>query len=130
VKLLSLWGPVVLHMAVIFAGSSTSDTDLLPGRFVDKIAHMAIYALLGALVTRALSGGRLSAATWRHVVFAVLLSTLYGISDEWHQSFVPERTPDVMDLVADAIGAFAGALFVLVIGRLSVGRSTTLKAER
>jgi VanZ family protein len=125
VKLLSLWGPVVLHMAVIFAASSTASPDVLPGRFIDKIAHMAIYALLGALITRALSGGCLSATTWRDVVFAVVLSTLYGVSDEWHQSFVPDRTPDVMDLVADALGAGAGALCTLVAGRMLAGRSRT-----
>lgn len=124
-KLLSLWGPVVLHMAVIFAASSTASPDVLPGRFVDKIAHMAIYAVLGALIARAISGGRLSATTWRHLVVAVVLSTLYGVSDEWHQSFVPDRTPDAMDLMADALGAAAGALFILAAGRRLAGRSRT-----
>lgn len=129
-KLLSLWGPVALHMAVIFVASSSSDIDLLPGRFTDKLAHMGVYALLGALVTRAAAGGRLSATNLRHVAVAVLVSTLYGTSDEWHQSFVPGRTPDGMDILADAIGAFAGAVSVLAAGRLLAARHrTTLKRE-
>ena len=117
-RFLFAWGPVVLQMALIFAASSTADPDPLPGRFLDKVAHLAVYAVLGALIARALSGGRLSAATWRHAFAAVLLSTLYGVSDEWHQSFVPGRTPDAMDIVADAVGAAVGAALVVVLGRL------------
>ena len=117
-KLLWLWGPVVLLMAVIFLASSSSDPVDLPGRFTDKLAHMAIYALLGALIARALARGKPSATTARHIVLAVIVSTVYGVTDEWHQSFVPDRTPDVMDLLADATGAFAGALFVMIAGRL------------
>jgi VanZ family protein len=118
VNVLWLWGPVVLHMAFIFAASSTADLDPLPGRFVDKLAHMAVYALLGALIARALAGGRPSATTPWHVALAVVASTLYGVSDEWHQSFVPGRTPDVLDIAADAVGAFGGALCMLVLGRM------------
>jgi VanZ family protein len=40
------------------------------------------------------------------------LAVLYGLSDEWHQSFVPGRTPDVVDILTDAIGAAIGLLLV------------------
>jgi VanZ family protein len=122
VRFLFVWGPVVLQMALIFAASSTSDPDPLPGRFLDKVAHLAVYAILGGLIARALSGGRFAAATWRHAAVAVVLSTLYGISDEWHQRFVPGRTPDAMDVVADAVGAAAGAAFFVLVGRMVSAR--------
>ena len=115
---LFVWGPVVAHMALIFVASSTADPDPLPGRFLDKVLHLGVYAVLGALFARALAGGRLTAATRVHALLAVVLSTLYGITDEWHQSFVPGRTPDAMDVAADALGACLGALGVLVLARM------------
>ena len=44
---------------------------------------------------------------------AVVVATLYGISDEFHQYFVPPRQVEVRDVLADAIGASlaAGALY-------------------
>lgn len=121
-RFLSLWGPVMLHMGLIFAASSRSDLDPLPGNVLDKIIHFGVYAVLGALTARALAGGRLETPQWRHAALAVLLSTLYGASDEWHQGFVPGRTPDAMDMAADALGAGAGAAAVLAVRRFLAAR--------
>jgi VanZ family protein len=52
------------------------------------------------------------------------LSLLYGISDELHQGLTPGRTPDVMDLVADTLGAALGVAFVLLIATFVVSRSS------
>jgi VanZ family protein len=49
---------------------------------------------------------------------AVLAGSLYGVTDEWHQSFVPGRTPAADDLVADAVGSLAGALAAVGASRL------------
>jgi VanZ family protein len=43
------------------------------------------------------------------VVAAVVISTLYGVSDEYHQLFVPGRSFDVFDMLADFIGSVVGA---------------------
>ena len=43
------------------------------------------------------------------VLAAVVISTLYGVSDEYHQMFVPGRTFDALDILADALGAVTGA---------------------
>jgi len=42
------------------------------------------------------------------LILSVLLSALFGISDEIHQSFVPFRTADPMDVLADILGSIAG----------------------
>jgi VanZ family protein len=115
----------MLHMGLIFVASSRSDLDPLPGNVLDKIVHFGVYAVLGALIARALARGRLETLDWRHVALAVLLSTLYGASDEWHQGFVPRRTPDAMDVVADALGAGAGAAFVFAAHRFLTARRST-----
>lgn len=86
-------------------------TPSLPG--LDKLVHAGVYALLAFLAARAFATLPRSYAprtlAWAAVVFAVL----YGLSDEVHQAFVPERTADIWDLVADALGAFAGGAFYL-----------------
>ena len=45
-------------------------------------------------------------------MMAVLIAVAYGVTDEWHQSFVPNRHADPRDLAADAIGACAAAASV------------------
>jgi VanZ family protein len=43
--------------------------------------------------------------TARAALLAWLIATAYGVTDELHQRYVPHRTADVADLVADALGA-------------------------
>jgi VanZ family protein len=106
-----LWIPACAQMALIFAASAVPGTDL-PGHLWDKLVHLIVYAMLGLLFLLPLSGGRFSGVTLRAAAVAIVLSFLYGVSDELHQTFVPNRTPDVMDVVADTFGATVGVLFV------------------
>jgi VanZ family protein len=120
-KLVVLWGPVLLVMGLIFYFSSLPDPGGPPGGISDKTAHFLIYATLGASLISALAGGRSAGMTLPTILAAVALSTLYGVSDEIHQSFVPPRTPDILDVAADAAGGCAGAIFVTVLARLRSG---------
>ncbi len=92
-------------MAVIFAASSIPNLGPLPGGVSASLGHSIGYALLGALLLRALARGRLSGVTWGRALAAIALATLYGVSDEAHQSFVPGRSPDRFDVLADCVGA-------------------------
>ncbi len=87
-----LWGPAVLQMAVIFALSGTPNLGALPVK--DVTAHFAGYALLAALVARATSAARWSGMTLNTAGRAWLISAVYGVTDEFHQSFVAGRTPE------------------------------------
>ena len=117
-KLVLLWGPVLLVMGLIFYFSSLPDPGGLPGSVSDKTAHVLIYAALGASLVRALAGGQITAMTLTRILLAAALGTLYGVSDEIHQHFVPPRTPDILDVVADSIGAFVGALVMTLVARV------------
>ena len=66
------------------------------------------------LLIRALAGGRWSAVTVATLVQAASIAVAYGVTDEWHQSFVPGRDADLWDVVADALGA------TLAIGAVGV----------
>lgn len=109
------WGPAVLWMAATFYLSHQSGI-AIPLGAPDYIAHGVGYSGLGALLMRGLAGGRLSAMSWRWVLFATLLGGLYGVSDEFHQSFVPGRYPSVSDVVADTVGSLAGASLAALTG--------------
>ncbi len=108
-RVLWYWTPVVLYMAVIFVGSSISKLPDIPGGFSDKTAHACEYAVLGLLLLRAFAGRRWLSPPFGLVVLAVSLAALFGVSDEFHQLFVPGRDFDVHDMVADALGASIGA---------------------
>lgn len=75
----------------------------------DKLLHLGAYGLLSLLLLGSLPR-RPDGYRPAQIALAVVLAALYGCSDEWHQSFVPGRVLDGLDLVADALGALLGAL--------------------
>ena len=97
-------------MALIFFLSSLSEPTVAPPRRWDKVAHLALYAGLGAVVVRALAGGWAGPVTAGSVAATVVICTLYGITDEVHQHFVPLRQADVFDVIADAAGGAIAAV--------------------
>ena len=105
---LSLWGPVGLYCALIFALSSVSTVPAPPIRAGDKVAHAVLYAGFGFVVTRALAGGSGRQVTTRAALAALAICAVYGLSDETHQLFVPRRMFDLTDLAADVAGGGLG----------------------
>lgn len=93
----------------MFAVSSIPDVTSIPGGFADSTAHAAEYLVLALLFLRALAGGAWTGVTWPASLAAVALSVAYGLLDEWHQSFVPGRSSEWRDVMADAAGASLGA---------------------
>jgi VanZ family protein len=73
-----------------------------------------VYAILGALVLLSLPRGR---RWWIGVAIAVAIASAYGITDEFHQSFVPGRVPDIADWAVDTAGALTAALLLEAAAR-------------
>lgn len=106
------WWAAAAWAASIFALSASSDVgqalgflEGVPG--IDKIAHAGSYAVLGGLLRVATGRGGA----------AVALAAGYGVTDEVHQAFVPGRTPDPLDWLADVAGATMGAALVASFAR-------------
>lgn len=100
------YGPALAWAFLIFCESSIPSDDIPQSIILsqDKLIHMAIFAVLAWLVYRGLrlrAVARWEVAAW--VTF--LLCLVYGAADELHQYFVPGRSMDVYDLIADVIGA-------------------------
>jgi VanZ family protein len=109
-----LWAPVLVYAAGIFALSSVSEPPM-PGGVSDRAIHAWVYAGLALLLLRALTGGCWPNVSARRAAGAALLASAYGLSDEWHQWFVPGRVFDRLDLLADMAGASAAVALVFVI---------------
>jgi uncharacterized protein YacL len=129
---LKYWLPVFIWPVVIFAGSteifSAEQTSryLVPFlRWLDpqisistivmihfglrKLGHLTEYAVLGALLWRALRSVRILRAKIPIVfVGAWVACTIFAVSDEFHQSLVPSRTSALSDVITDASGALIG----------------------
>jgi VanZ family protein len=125
---LKYWLPVLAWMIFIFIGStdllSAEHTSRFIGPFlrwfaphisdatvgsvqlvVRKCGHLTEYAILAALLFRALCSQR-----QRMLGVAFVGAALYAALDEFHQSFVASRTASPWDVMIDCIGAIAGLL--------------------
>jgi VanZ family protein len=105
------WVLTLAQASAIFYVSSLSSVGLPMFWQSDKVFHAIAYAALAFLFSWSLS--RYITSWKRIIIFSFIASTLYGMSDEFHQLFVPNRQSDFFDLVADAFGSLAGTvLFV------------------
>jgi VanZ family protein len=76
---------------------------------MDKFAHAAEYGLLAVLLFRAMTWpqykGFRQDRLLRISLWIIAISSIYALSDELHQIFVPGRSAGFGDWVADVIGA-------------------------
>jgi VanZ family protein len=110
--------PVVAYAGIIFwLSSQPNPLPMLPRDWLahDKLLHATEYAVLAAMTVVALRllGLRAGPA----LLLAVILASAYGASDEIHQSFVPGRSADALDWVADTFGAVLGAVAAFAVLR-------------
>lgn len=106
-RFLVLWAPVVVYMAAIFYVSAQSSPPA-PGGVPDYVLHAIEYFGLAVVVFRAVAGRLGSAVTATRLQRTLAITLAYAISDEVHQLFVPYRTADVRDVLADIAGAAIG----------------------
>jgi VanZ family protein len=79
--------------------------------YFDKIVHALLYAALGFTLIFAFHDKREQVP--RHFLAAIIifLCIAYGITDEWHQSYIPLRSPSLGDIAADGFGALCAVFF-------------------
>lgn len=84
---------------------------------VRKITHVIVFGILAFLLFKSLETFRYS------YILAWVLTVLYAISDEWHQSFMPERVAAYQDVLFDSFGAFVVLLIsYFIIERKKINR--------
>jgi len=106
-KPLTLWLPPLGYALFIFGLSSIESASLPSLRFAlgDKLIHLGEYGLFGFLFARLFVQLGL-----RHpYLWAALIASFYGATDEIHQFYVPGRTMEVYDWMADTLGGLLGS---------------------
>ncbi|MBD0381202.1 VanZ family protein [Paenibacillus sedimenti] len=80
--------------------------------FIRKAGHVSEFAILALLWSLALLSKRVNVIM--ALLTSSLISVLYAVTDEWHQTFVPGRTGHAIDIAVDAVGVALAVLFILI----------------
>jgi VanZ family protein len=131
---LKYWLPLLIWLGVIFIGSTDVLSAEQTSRFlvpflhwldpniswadinrihtvIRKLGHLTEYAILAVLLWRALGSGKNFRARIRMRLIVVwFVCAVFAASDEFHQFFVPSRTPSLRDVMIDICGALIGLL--------------------
>lgn len=109
------WIPATTYAGLIFVASSLPQPlPHIPIPQIDKPLHMVEYAVLCLLICWAQSADRSGERIRpikKVILFSIIASSLYGVSDEVHQYFVPNRCAEVSDWLADTVGASLAGFF-------------------
>src|SRR6266702_840056 len=148
---LKYWLPVLIWLGLIFVGSTDALSAEQTSRFlvpflrwldpqisiaaiaaiqlvVRKVGHITEYGILAMLLWRGLRRGtRFQARVSILFLLAWLAATIFAVTDEFHQSFVPLRTASPIDVMIDICGAMIGLIICLMFA--ARGRSGPLNQE-
>ncbi len=109
------WSAVVFWAAVIFYASSIPGSQV-PSVWPDFVPHFIEYFIFAALVAAAVRSTTMPAGRQEKELpagllslWAITITAIYAASDEFHQAYVPGRTPEIKDWAVDVAGAVAVA---------------------
>ncbi|QDI90378.1 VanZ family protein [Salicibibacter halophilus] len=88
--------------------------------WIRKAAHVAVYAVLGLFMVHALRVSTIEGRMSRRIILgAWVLCTVYAITDEVHQLFIPGRSGEVSDVALDSIGSMVGIGVYVVVWKMT-----------
>jgi len=111
-----VYAPLVLYWIILLAATS------LPGHSVpntgvsDKILHFSAYGILTVLLCFTIHfQEKIKWLSKKPFLYTISIVMAYAILDEIHQSFIPGRSTELLDLLADFLGSLLGLLIVFLI---------------
>lgn len=124
-RFIKYWIPVIVYAIFIFCVSSVPG-DNIPRLFSAQslVFHIAEYAIFAFLISRALRAYYPDWIYRRRFLWVFFLAFIYAVSDEFHQSFVPNRCMSLCDLAWDSLGVFVTYIFY------GIGRYKTLSQDQ
>lgn len=100
--------------AISFLSHQPGDAFIMPPVIgLDKLVHMIVYGVLAFSMIWAFDSPDRNRSPAKLTLATIIFCTLYGVSDELHQQFVPGRYPSPWDVLADGLGALIVSLFWL-----------------
>ncbi len=121
------WVPVLLYATFIFLLSNRSYNVHLS--FKSDYFHPIEYAVLGIFLFLAWTTCHPRMKTLTVVCLVLLSGLIYGVADEFHQSFIPGRDPSVFDVMYDGLGLLIGTALALTVSRLLLKRLSAHKPQ-
>ena len=119
-RFIRFWLPFTIFLITTFVLSGMS-SPAIPFNLDSNSLHLPEFALFSFLLIRAIHGGRPGRPSISAALGTLVLSGLWGVSDEIHQAFIPGRVPDINDLARDLIGSVIGLaafyLYSVILGR-------------
>ncbi len=115
-KVYFVYIPLIVYWILLLIGTSLPTNDLPSVAISDKFKHFGAFFGLSILLALTLHYQNKFLLLKKYFLAAALIITsLYGILDEIHQSFIPGRYNEFLDWVADSLGAIAGILLVFYV---------------
>ncbi len=107
-----LLAPAILWMVLITYLSSRNELPDVQQLFkhADKVAHFGVYFVLGILLIIGVQS-KTKQSNILNMFLVLIVGSVFGFIDEYHQSFVPNRVADIYDLIADISGILISLLF-------------------
>lgn len=103
---------VITMGTIFFLSHQPGDTiELYPIPGIDKLAHLCIYGLLACTILYGFGRSYRISSPYKVMIIVISVSLLYGVLDEFHQSFIPYRSVSSLDIIAD----FSGAVLVCLL---------------
>ena len=123
------WLPFLLWAVLIFSFSSNPTVKTSEIHWQDfiikKTAHIIEYFIFTLLLYRALRQSNIKNIT--AIYLAIVMAFLYGMSDEFHQSFTPGREPKIRDVLIDTSGSLLFFIFLYKIAPRNKNLTKLLK---
>ena len=116
------WGPLVFWAGLIFLLSHQPGLPVDLGS-ADWLAHSVAFGVLALTLLWALSDRGRQRFSTTAVAGVWVVSVVYGVLDEFHQSIIPNRNPSLSDVVADAVGALLFLWAGTLVLRARLGRA-------
>jgi VanZ family protein len=115
-----VYTPLVIYWLILL-GATSFPTNSIPSFGVsDKLLHLGAYFGLGILLNLTfVFQNKYSFFKKQSAWYTILIGSLYGVLDEFHQHFVPGRSMEFLDFLADFVGLVLAVVLVIYLMRTS-----------
>ncbi len=112
-KILLIYIPLAVYWTLLLVGTSLP-ADSVPGFGIgDKLLHFFAYFVLTVLLSLTLlMQNKYHFLKEKYILFSIIIASVYGLLDEIHQSYIPGRSNDILDWIADTLGAITAVLLL------------------
>lgn len=112
-KVYLVYVPLIVYWIMLFIATTVPVSNLPSVAVSDKLKHFGAFLGLSVLLSLTLIyQNKILLFKKYFMIAAFIISSIYGLLDEIHQSFVPGRNSEFLDWFADSVGAAVGVIII------------------